>query len=169
MKQQLQIDIFDNNEETIMNHDNMKKEQVHLIRHLRPFTYVDGKKVMSPKGGIVFYIHINQILGLLTYSWAICHPEENFNRKLGEKIATGRFNKYYGTEQPTDLIASIPYVRTQSLVTNIFQELYIEYLNTSSTHHLIDIWSDEKITLLHTMKDILSESGKLSMDELWVK
>jgi hypothetical protein len=164
MKQQLQNDIFEN-----LGDKPMKKEQVNLIRHLRPFTYIDGKKVMSTKGGVVFYIDINQILGMITYSWAICHPEDNFNRKLGERIATGRFEKFYGNELYTDLIKSIPYVRTQSLVTNIFQELFLEYLNDTKDKYLTDVWSNEKITLLHTLKDILTENGKISIDELWEK
>lgn len=163
MKKQLQIDIFEN-----YGDKPMKKEQVNLIRHLRPqILNNDGTSIPSSKGGIVFYIHINQVLGLITYTWAICHPEDNFNRKLGETIATGRFNKYYGTETPTDLIATIPYVRTQSLVTNIFHELYIDYLNSSVDNYLTDVWSDEKITLLHTMKNILTDNGKISIEDLW--
>ena len=57
-----------------------------FIFHFRPRVPMDGKSVVSGKGGVtIVYLPDSQRWGA-----SVCSQRDSFNRKLGRKIAEGR-------------------------------------------------------------------------------
>lgn len=127
----------------------MSKEQVELFRHMRPFN--PNTNQVEPKGGITFFFHINQVLSKLTVTWAICHPDDNFDRKRGMQVAQGRFKKFYNSDYITDHILVMDYDRNLPLVDNVLEYLVSDLFEHRNEFHVNQIWSQELQTLFRTM------------------
>jgi hypothetical protein len=149
MKQQLQQDIFETFGELDMSD---RKEFVELNRVVRPTEWDDNieRFVPTAKGGIVFHFYINQLQQTLTYTWAVCHPDDNFSRKLGAKIAKQRFDGLYKSSSQNDLIQTITYDRTIPLTENVVKDLHYRY-NTKSGKE----WSKELYTMYTTLRNLV--------------
>lgn len=159
MKQQ-QLDMFEST-------DGKRAEQVSLFRYVRPMTLTLDKNddlILAPdaKGGIVFYFHINQILEKLTFTWSICHKEDNFNRHRGMQIAKGRFDKFYSSEYITDQILTIDYDRELSLVDNVLYHLLITRSDMEQEgFHVREFWSKQLYSLYDTLTEIVGKNDTL--------
>ncbi len=147
MKLQLQQDIFEQFGENDMTY---KKDYVVLNRHVRLPDIGESDNIVSSKGGITFHIHINQLQQTLTYTWAQCHPDDNFCRKLGAKIAEQRFKGLSKADRPNDLIQVIVYDRSLSLIGNIVMDLHYQYNNKIGK-----TWSKELHTMYTTLRNVV--------------
>lgn len=98
----------------------------------------------KPTGGIAFYFEIDQGAGNLYWASVICRDDENFNYKLSQKIAKGRFLKT-GTY-------CWCYDRNISLVENVVNNLnWLSITNTIGEYEL---------TLRSKLKSILKQNKR---------
>lgn len=49
------------------------------------------QRVISPRGGIAFYIELDAANKTFAFSYALCHNNDNFNFQTARKICKGRF------------------------------------------------------------------------------
>ena len=91
---------------------------VKLFRYVRPIELdlIRFEIITLPTGGITFYFELDQDKGNLTFSAVICRPDENFNYRISQQIARGRFEA--GILWPMS-----SYDRNLSLVQNVLAEL----------------------------------------------
>lgn len=59
------------------------------VRHFRYYSDKSGKHIMNPKGGMTALI-IDSPHGEHFEGLAVCSKEDNYNKKLGVRIALGR-------------------------------------------------------------------------------
>lgn len=121
-------------------------ERVKLFRYVRP-TEINLQRMElehKPTGGIAFYFEIDQESSRLFWSSVICRDDENFNYKLSQKIARGRFLKTntYTWE----------YNRNYSLVDNVINCLDFVFINEDHDKY--------ELTLRNKLKNILKQNKK---------
>lgn len=67
-----------------------------FFRHERNYETInrlDGQqKVVSPKGGLTVYVELDPAHKTFAFSYALCHNNDNFDKKIARDIAKGRFN-----------------------------------------------------------------------------
>jgi hypothetical protein len=88
--------------------------EVILYRYLRPLTFDETRIELSdgPTGGITFKFIIDQDNDELSFFYARCHDEVNFDRQIAKNIVDGRSKSHkHGW--------CFPYNRSISLIDNV--------------------------------------------------
>lgn len=66
-----------------------KPDIVDVFRHVR---HKDARGNITSRGGVTFLFRINYPQNSIEFSFALCHPKDNFDHSKANSIAVNRFN-----------------------------------------------------------------------------